>query len=73
MAKHTSRDRIWNVALKKDEPIYPEEFADRLDVGERTVRDCLNVMADCMWLEKRGGDGTEKVRYVSNVVDDPTK
>jgi hypothetical protein len=30
-------------------------------------------MADCMWLEKRGGEGTEKVRYVSNVVDDPVR
>jgi len=69
MAKYTSRDRIWNAALKKEEPIYPSDLADRLDVGERTVRDTLEVMTECLYLKKRGGEGTERVRYISDVVD----
>ena len=63
MAKWTQRDKIWNTALKKDEPIEPAVLAERLDIGERTVRDCLDCMAEGLYLEKRGGEGREPVRY----------
>jgi len=68
MAKWTNRDRIWNIALKKQEPIDPVKLAEALEVSERTVRDCLDCMADALFLEKRGGKGREPVRYYS-VVD----
>ena len=70
MPEITKRDRIWNTALKKDGSIDPEELSERLDISERTVRDTLNVMEKCYFLEKRQPGPKKKVSFYS-LVDDP--
>lgn len=50
MVSSTIRDKVWTLALikthRKGEAVYPVKLADELDLSERTVRDCLNVMSD---------------------------
>jgi len=48
MAKETSRDKIWNVVIKRTlrsgEPIKPSEIVNAHGVSEHTARDTLNTM-----------------------------
>lgn len=68
MTKLTNRDKIWNVAMKKDE-IHPSDFAEALGVSERTARDTLETMHEMGVLEKHGSQG-QRVTY-SSLVDHP--
>lgn len=57
MVDPTARDRVWKFALAKavrnDEPVRPPEIAEIADVSERMARDCLLVISDAGWLERR--------------------
>ena len=68
MAEMTNRDSVWNVALlltyRKEEAAKPAHVADMADVSERVARQCLLVMADQGWLERRAlPDG--KIQYIA--------
>lgn len=67
MAKETSRDRIWTAAMKKRGEYRPADIVEEIGVGERTVRDCLNYMADRGYLERSGGEGREPVTFRSRL------
>jgi MarR-like DNA-binding transcriptional regulator SgrR of sgrS sRNA len=67
MAEPTGRDRVWKNALGKavqaGKPVEPADIADTADVSERMARQCLIVMSQSGWLERRTKlDGS--VRYV---------
>lgn len=69
MAEKTSRDSVWNAALvktvKQGKAVTPAEIADMADVCEQTARDCLLVMSDDYWLQRRTKpDG--RVQYISD-------
>jgi len=70
MAKLTSRDLIWNIALMNDS-ITAAEMEEKIDVSERTARDCLQTMHEMGWLQKHGGNGTRPVEYGSVIDSDP--
>ena len=70
MAKMTTRDKIWNVALRK-ESMHPSEFSEGLEISERTARDTLETMVDMEWLEKTGGEGSEAIEYSTKLNPDP--
>jgi len=70
MTKWTSRDKIWNTALKKTDEIRPEAFGNAIGVSERTARDCLETMHESGVLSKQGGKGREPAVY-SSLVDHP--
>lgn len=68
MAEMTNRDSAWNVALlltyRKGEAAKPARVADLAGVSERMARQCLLVMSDQGWLERRAlPDG--QVQYIS--------
>lgn len=69
MGYTAQRDRIWRLALLKTvkggKAVYPDEMADELDVGDRTVRSCLNMMASSGFLNR---DVTQegKVRFLQS-------
>jgi len=69
MAKWTKRDKIWNIALKKDD-LHPSDLYDRPEFSERLVRDTLQTMSDSGVLVKQGGEGRTPVTY-STAVDHP--
>lgn len=66
MAKHTTRDKLWNYALKathrRGEAIDAEELAKRADTSTTSARDTLITMADMEIIEidKNG----REVRYL---------
>jgi len=69
MAEPTGRDRVWKYALatayRNEKPVVPGDLAKVAGVSERTVRDCLLVIDEAGWLERRTNrDG--KVRYVAS-------
>lgn len=56
MADVTTRDDIWRTALNRcvrgGETVVPEDIANDTGASERTVRDCLLVMAQSGWLDR---------------------
>lgn len=68
MAQGTTRDRIWSVALnraiRKGEAVYPAEIAEKLNVSERTARDCLKSISGANFL-KRDVVASGEVRYLA--------
>jgi len=67
MADPTGRDRVWKNALGKavqaGKPVEPSDIADVANVSERMARECLLVMYESGWLERRTKpDGS--VRYI---------
>lgn len=67
MATETTRDWIWNHALKATEPFYAEDLVERVpqDVSRKTVRDCLNTMVQFDVIERDRIEEGGKVRYTS--------
>lgn len=58
MANETARDKVWKYALARcykngDGPAKPAEIAEIAGVSERMVRDCLLVIHEAGWLERR--------------------
>lgn len=70
MATYTTRDKIWNVALTKGS-VHPSDFSEALEISERTARDCLETMHEMGWLKKKGGKGSEPVRYSAVINPEP--
>ncbi|WP_435145938.1 helix-turn-helix domain-containing protein [Halobaculum sp. P14] len=64
MVEPSITDRIWIVALRRPEPFTVDEIVDEAGAGERTVRQHLTVLAENGFLDRRGGRGADKVRYV---------
>ena len=64
MPESSITDRIWIVALRRSEPFTVEDVVGETGAGERTVRQHLSVIAENGFLDRRGGRGSEKVRYV---------
>jgi len=67
MAEPTNRDQAWmaalTITLRKGEAAKPSDIADLADVSERMARQCLLVMSQAGWLDRRAKpDGT--VQYV---------
>jgi CTP-dependent riboflavin kinase len=67
MANETARDRVWKYALakcyKNGGTAKPGDIASVADVSERMARDCLLVMHQAGWLERRTApDG--RVEYI---------
>jgi len=57
MTKHTARDEVWNHALRYallEEPFSIQRIRSDMTtrVNSRTIRDTLNTMVDCGWLDK---------------------
>jgi hypothetical protein len=68
MAEPTNRDKVWKaaltVALRKGDAAKPEHIADLAGVSERMTRQCLLVMSESGWLDRRAlPDGT--VQYIA--------
>lgn len=68
MAQRRKRDQVWITALSKTamggDSVTLDEILEVCDVGERTARETLNVMADTPFLERDlMNDGT--VRYLA--------
>lgn len=69
MVDPTSRDRVWKFALamayRNNKPVRPKKIAEVASVSERMARDCLLVISDAGWLERRTKkDG--RVEYVAS-------
>ncbi|SHG78707.1 helix-turn-helix domain-containing protein [Halobaculum gomorrense] len=71
MPESSITDRIWIVALRRSEPFTVEEIVEETGAGERTVRQHLTVIAENGFLDRRGGRGAEKVRYVRSSSVEP--
>lgn len=72
MAEKRTRDSVWDTALKmtliRGEVARPEEVAEMADVSERTVREVLNIMADCNWLKRETlQDGSVRFKKPAHV------
>ncbi len=68
MAQRRKRDQVWITALTKtamgEKAVTLDQILKTCDVGERTARETLTVMADTPFLQKdRKNDGT--VRYLA--------
>lgn len=79
MAKHTTRDKVWNAALEyaeewsemdrnsreSDYGFSPEELKREkdLDASEKTIADTLLTMRDMGWLSGWAGKGGNKSRF----------
>lgn len=68
MAQQRGRDRVWKFALQKGlrtgEPVTVDYIVEASGVSERTARECLNVIAECGWLNRTlAADGS--VRFVA--------
>lgn len=51
------------IAYRKREPVKPEHIAELASVSERMARQCLLIMSDAGWLDRRAKrDGS--VQYV---------
>ncbi|QZP37095.1 hypothetical protein [Halobaculum magnesiiphilum] len=64
MTEPSITDRIWIVALRRSQPFTVGDVIEETGAGERTVRQHLTVIAENGFLDRRGGRGTDKVRYV---------
>ncbi|WP_227132354.1 SgrR family transcriptional regulator [Halorubellus salinus] len=74
MPKHTTRDQLWTIALKRTHRdhglISSDELAEIVGCSERTARDVLKTMVenDLLFLEKKG----RSTRYKRNPhMEDP--
>jgi len=81
MAKHTTRDKIWNAAIEYRKEWEDTDFAERrnrygftagelidmkgLEASQKTVTDCLMTMADMGYFNTVGGKGGESMQFVS--------
>lgn len=69
MAKRTTRDEIWNVAIKTTlrggNPIKPSDVVDIVGVSDHTARDALNTMEKFEIL-KRDLLEDDTVRYLAH-------
>lgn len=65
MAKYTTRDYIWNFALKARDPFTADDLVERIphDVSRKTVRDCLNTMTEMHLLERYDIDEDGVIHY----------
>lgn len=58
MTKNTAQDEVWNCALRYallEESFKLPRISDEIasDTSDRTIRDTLNTMVDCGWLDKK--------------------
>lgn len=74
MAKRTSRDVLWNYALKqthrKGVALSPAKLANMAGTTERSARDVLKTMADMEFVKERK-KGRE-VTFVANNFTEPS-
>lgn len=68
MARNTSRDEIWTIALnkaiRKGEAVKAEYVSEKVGCSHRTARDTLNSMAGNYWL-RRDVAPSGDVRYLA--------
>ena len=82
MAKHTTRDKIWNAAIEYRREWEDTDFAERrnrygfttgelidmkdLEASQKTVSDCLMTMADMGYFYTVAGSGGKATQYTTD-------
>lgn len=81
MAKHTTRDKIWNAAIEYGKEWEDTDFSERqnrygftsgelidmkdLEASQKTVTDCLITMAEMGYFRKVGGSGGQPMQFTT--------